>query len=75
MPGFLSPKIFSLEEALELLDEAEDLLKRNVAFLAGGSVDQEAKDAFFEALMTAYITCKNEARTTFTPKSRRKTQP
>ena len=55
--------------------EAEDLLQRNVAFLAGGSVDQEAKDAFFEALMTAYITCKNEARATFTPKSRRKTQP
>ena len=42
--------------------EAEELLRRNVAFLAGGSVEQEAKDAFFEALMTAYITCKKEAQ-------------
>ena len=54
--------------------EAEELLQRNVAFLAGGSVDQEAKDAFFQALMTAYVTCKNDARETFTPKSRRKPQ-
>lgn len=54
--------------------EAEELLRRNVAFLAGGSVDQEAKDAFFHALMTAYVTCKNEASATFTPKSRRKPQ-
>ena len=52
--------------------EAEELLKRNVAFLAGGSVDQEAKDAFFQALMTAYVTCKNDASATFTPKSKRK---
>lgn len=55
--------------------EAEDLMKRNVAFLAGGDVDQEAKDAFFEALMTAYITCKHDARAAFTPKSKRKAQP
>lgn len=52
--------------------EAEELLKRNVAFLAGGSVDQEAKDAFFHALMTAYVTCRNEASATFTPKIKRK---
>ena len=52
--------------------EARDLLDRNVAFLAGGSVDQETKDAFFQALMTAYVTAKNEARATFTPKSKRK---
>lgn len=45
--------------------EAEELMQRNVAFLAGGSVDQEAKDAFFEALMTAYITCKKEAQKKF----------
>ncbi len=45
--------------------EAEELLSRNLAFMAGGSVDQESKDAFFEALMTAYVTCKNEARAKF----------
>lgn len=47
--------------------EAEELMKRNVAFLAGGSVEQEAKDAFFEALMAAYIACKKEAREKFAP--------
>lgn len=42
--------------------EMNELMERNAAFFAGGSVDQETKDAFFDALMTAYITCKNEAR-------------
>lgn len=51
--------------------EMADLLDRNMAFLAGGDVDQEAKDVFFDALMTAYITCKNEARQKFTPKGKR----
>ena len=55
--------------------EAQDLLSRNVAFLAGGTVDQEVKDAFFQALMTAYVTAKNGARATFTPKSKRKPKP
>ena len=45
--------------------EAEELLTRNVALLAGGTLDQEAKDAFFEAIMTAYVTCKNEAKAKF----------
>jgi len=49
--------------------EMAELLERNTAFLAGGDVDQEAKDAFFEALMTAYITCKNEARARFSAKT------
>ena len=51
--------------------EMAALLDRNMAFLAGGDVDQEAKDVFFDALMTAYITCKNEARQKFTPKGKR----
>ena len=59
-----------VEEARELFgnkgaNEVEELLERNMAFLAGGSVDQDSKDAFFEALMTAYVTCKNEARAKF----------
>lgn len=49
--------------------EAEELMKRNVAFLAGGSVEQEAKDAFFEALMTAYVTCRKEAQKKFGKKA------
>lgn len=49
--------------------EAADLLDRNSAFFAGGDVPQEDKDAFFEAIMTAYVTAKEEARKKFTPKA------
>ena len=52
--------------------ELAELLDRNMAFLAGGDVDQEAKDAFFDALMTAYVTCKNEARRKFGGKEPKK---
>lgn len=45
--------------------EMEALLRRNTALFAGGELDQEAKDAFFEALMKAYLTCKEEARKTY----------
>lgn len=56
-----------MEEACERFDdkgakEVDELMRRNLAFLTGGEIAQEAKDAFFEALMTAYVTCKNEAR-------------
>lgn len=49
--------------------EAADLLDRNSAFFAGGDVPQEDKDAFFQAVMTAYVTAKEEARKKFTPAS------
>ena len=45
--------------------EMEQLLAQNQALFAGGQLDQEAKDAFFEAVMKAYITCKEEARKTY----------
>ncbi|NLW65578.1 MAG: transcriptional regulator [Clostridiales bacterium] len=45
--------------------EMEVLLEQNMALFAGGTLDQEAKDAFFEALMKAYLTCKEEARKTY----------
>ncbi len=45
--------------------EAEALLEQNKALFAGGALDQEAKDAFFEALMVAYVTCKEEAKITY----------
>lgn len=41
------------------------LLKENAALFAGGGLSQEQKDAFFEAVMKAYITCKEEARKKF----------
>lgn len=45
--------------------EAEALLQQNRALFAGGALSQGAKDAFFQAVMTAYVNCKEEARQTF----------
>lgn len=42
--------------------DAEALLNENTALFAGGELSQEQKDAFFEAVMKAYITCKEAAR-------------
>ena len=53
--------------------EAAELLDRNSAFFAGGDVPQEDKDAFFDAIMIAYVTAKTEAQKKYTPKSLRKT--
>lgn len=52
--------------------EMRDLLQMNTAFLAGGSVDQETKDAFYNAITAAYIACKREASVRFTPHRVRK---
>ena len=52
--------------------EAAELLDLNSAFFAGGGIPQEDKDAFFEAVMTAYVTAKEEARRKFTPRSLRR---
>lgn len=45
--------------------EMDFLLEKNAALFAGGELSQEAKDAFFEAVMKAYITCKEEAKKTY----------
>lgn len=50
-------------------EEATRLLEKNMALFAGGALSQEAKDAFFEAVMTAYVTCKEESRRTFGQKN------
>jgi transcriptional regulator with XRE-family HTH domain len=42
--------------------EAQKLLDQNAAFFAGGEMPLEDKDAFFEAVMSAYIACKETAR-------------
>lgn len=41
------------------------LLEENAALFAGGELSQSEKDAFFEAVMRAYITCKEEAKQKF----------
>ncbi len=41
------------------------LLAENAAVFAGGDLSQDQKDKFFQAVMTAYVTSKEEARKTF----------
>ncbi len=67
-------KTVYIEEALVRFGEKgahelDGLLEQNLSLFAGGEISQEAKDAFFEAVMTAYITSKEEARRRFGRKS------
>lgn len=45
--------------------EMNFLLDKNAALFAGGELSQEAKDAFFEAIMKTYLACKEEAKKTY----------
>ena len=45
--------------------DVEGLLTANAALFAGGELSQEQKDAFFEAIMASYLTCKEEAKKKF----------
>ena len=47
--------------------DMDTLLADNAALFAGGELSQEQKDAFFQAVMTAYVTCKEEASKKFGP--------
>ena len=64
-----------IEQARELygakgVRDMDSLLADNAALFAGGELSQEQKDAFFQAVMTAYVTCKEEASNKFGPKNR-----
>ena len=59
-----------IEEARKLygasgVRDIDALLAENTALFAGGELSQSEKDAFFEAVMRAYITCKEEAKQKF----------
>ncbi len=54
----------------EAAREINHLLGQNIALFAGGKLDQEAKDAFFEAVMRAYLDCKAEAKRKYGAKDR-----
>lgn len=43
----------------------ETMLAENQALFAGGSVSEEAKDAYFQAVMRAYLDCKKRASDTY----------
>lgn len=49
--------------------EIDFLMERNAALFAGGEISQDAKDAYFEAVMQAYLECKSKARETFGKKA------
>lgn len=51
--------------------ELEDLLDGVKTMFAGGEVPQEDKDQFFQAVMQAYLACKEDAHNKFTPKKYR----
>ncbi len=48
--------------------DIKELLEANKAMFAGGDVPQEDKELFFQAVMEAYLHCKQEAHDRFTPK-------
>ena len=49
--------------------DVERLLADNAALFAGGELSEEQKDAFFQAVMAAYVKCKEEAKTKFGKKN------
>lgn len=50
--------------------EATELLSRASALFAGGELDDEAKELFFQSLMEVYLDSKQEAQNKFSPKKR-----
>ena len=59
-----------IEEARELYGskgarDVSSLLDENQALFAGGELSEEQKDEFFQAIMAAYLTCKEEAKKKF----------
>lgn len=52
--------------------EAQDVIHRTQKLLAGGDLDEDAKEVFFRALMEAYLESKADAKAKFTPKKYRK---
>lgn len=50
--------------------EASELLSRASVLFAGGELDDEAKEIFFQSLMEIYLDSKASARKKYSPKSR-----
>lgn len=49
----------------------KEVLARATALFAGGDLDDEAKEVFFQSLMEVYLESKAEARAKFNPKQRK----
>ena len=52
--------------------EAQEVLGRVSSLFASGDLDEDAKDVFFQALMSVYMDSKKNAREKFTAKKYRK---
>ena len=52
--------------------EAQEVLGRVNSLFAGGELDEDAKDVFFQAIMSVYMDSKKTAREKYTPKKYRK---
>lgn len=52
--------------------EAQAVLEKATALFAGGELDDNAKEMFFQSLKEVYLESKAEAREKFAPKSRKK---
>jgi len=55
---------------LKGLKEAQEVISRASALFAGGELDDEAKEIFYQSLMEVYMESKAEAREKFTPRKR-----
>lgn len=52
--------------------EAQAVIEKASALFAGGELDDEAKEIFFQSLREVYLESKAEARVKFAPKRRKK---
>lgn len=48
--------------------DVQKMLEENQALFAGGELSQAEKDIYFDALMTAYVTCREKAKEKFSKK-------
>ncbi|MBE6853983.1 MAG: helix-turn-helix transcriptional regulator [Ruminococcus sp.] len=47
------------------MTDVRKMLEENIALFAGGELSQAEKDIYFDAVMTAYVTCKEKAKEKF----------
>ena len=50
--------------------EAQEVISRVSALFAGGELDEDAKEVFYQSLMEVYLESKADAREKFTPRKR-----
>ena len=53
---------FWAKDSKDSFIQVNNILEANRALFAGGELDEEAKDAFYQAVTKAYLSCKMEAK-------------